>query len=74
MLNWQPRRIVEFFPPDYWDSAFLFLAESLGIHDYHLWQIDAATSIDALAQRAATLMAEPPGAAGGRHREPGSSR
>lgn len=63
MLHWKTRRVVELFSPDYWDSSFLFFADSLGIHDYHLWQIDASTTLDALTKRARELLCQAVGPA-----------
>ena len=61
MMYWETRRMVELFPPDYWDSAFLFLADGLGIHDYHLWQIDDETTVCGLTQRIQVLMSHTAG-------------
>lgn len=51
--------MVELFPPDYWDSAFLFLADALDIRDYHLWQIDDQTTVSGLTDRIRDLMNRP---------------
>lgn len=60
MMSWKTRRVVELFSPDYWDASFLFFSDSLGIHDYHTWQIDSATTVEALTRRITTLMKTPP--------------
>ncbi len=59
MMYWQSRRFVELFAPDYWESAFLFLADCLGIHDYHLLKIDPQGTVEPLAARIEALRAEP---------------
>lgn len=58
VLGWRSRRIVELFSPNYWDSAFLFLADGIGLCDYHLWRIDTATSVASLASRITSLRNE----------------
>ena len=70
MMYWKTRRIVELFTPNYWDSAFLFLADALGIKDYQLWQIDDQTSVHALTRRIASLMGKPIGRARGDPQNP----
>jgi len=59
MIYWRPSRMVEFFPPDYWDPSFLFLADSLGIRDYHLWRIDEKTTVEGLTRRIEQWMSAP---------------
>ncbi len=61
LMYWQTRRVVELFRPhpNYWDPSFLFLADCLGIHDYHLWQIGPETTVAALTARIAALRARP---------------
>jgi hypothetical protein len=59
IMHWQTRRFVELFTPDYWDSCFLFLTDSLGISDYHLWQVDTSTTVDGFTNRIRNLMSEP---------------
>ena len=59
VMHWQTRRFVEFFAPTYWESAFLFLTDCLGIRDYHLWRIDPDATVARLASRIAALRAEP---------------
>jgi hypothetical protein len=61
MMHWQTRRFVELYTPDYWDSCFLFLTDSLGISDYHLWQVDSNTTVEGFTNRVRALMSEPVG-------------
>lgn len=60
MLAWRPRRIVELYSPEYWDSSFLFFSHSLSLSDYHVWQIDGTTSVASLVERIERLRAVPP--------------
>jgi hypothetical protein len=59
IMHWRTKRVIEFFAPNFWTSAFLFLADSLGIYDYHLWQIDMFTTVDVLAERVRKLLNTP---------------
>lgn len=63
MMYWQTRRMVEFFTPNYWDPAFLFLFDALGRRDYHLWRIDDQTTVAGLTQRIRALLNLPAGGA-----------
>ena len=62
MMFWQTRRVVELFSPEYWDASFLCFAAALGINDYHVWQINAATSAESVQRRIDSLMTQPPSA------------
>ena len=57
MIFWQTRRVVELFgpAPNYWDPSFLFLADCLGIRDYHLWEISPQESVANLTGRIQAL-------------------
>ena len=57
LMYWQTSRVVELFAPNYWESAFLFLADCLGIHDYSLWQIPPDASVAELTSRINRLRA-----------------
>lgn len=61
LMHWQTRRVVELFraAPNYWDPSFLFLSDCLGIHDYHLWEIGPATTLEALSSRIERLRERP---------------
>ena len=61
LMHWQTRRVVEFFRPasNYWDPSFLFLADCLGIHDYHLWCISPTLTVADLVARIAALRSLP---------------
>lgn len=60
LMYWKTRRVVEFFPPDYWDSAFLFLAQCLDIDDYHLWRVAPTTTVAEMTDRIDRLFSVPP--------------